>query len=90
MAEKKEVKKRSEAKNSQLYKVLNIEAHSVGMKQIDVSEKVGKQNGNLWMIIKKNTVKFNIVCSICNVLGLELVIRNRKLDCEYIINKKQD
>tara|TARA_R110000868_G_scaffold162277_1_gene393361 strand:+ start:170 stop:430 length:261 start_codon:yes stop_codon:yes gene_type:complete len=75
--------------NSQLYKVLNIEAHAINMKQIDVSEKVKKQNGNLWMIIKKNTVKFNVVCAICNVLDLEIVIRNKRINCEYIINKKQ-
>lgn len=80
--------KRSEANNSQLYKVLNIEAHAIDMKQIDVSKKVNKQNGNMWKQIKKNSIKFNVVEAICNALNLEIVIRNKKLNCEYIINKK--
>lgn len=82
--------KRSEAINSKLYKVLNIEAHTQKMKQIDVSKKVNKQNGNLWAMIKKNSVKFSVLILICNALDLEIIIRNKKMNCEYIINKKSD
>jgi len=74
---------------SQLLKVLNIEAHSQDMKQKDVSKKINRQNGNLWTQIRKNSVKFDIVCSICDALNLEIVIRNRDKNCEYIINQKK-
>jgi hypothetical protein len=73
---------------SQLSTVLKIEAKDKGMKQIDVSKMINKQDRNLWQMIRKGSVKFALVCKICDVLNLELVIRNREKNCEYIINSK--
>jgi len=75
--------------NSQLFKVLNVELKEKGINKQTISEDLKVQNGNLWNMIKKDSVKFKLVCKICDVLGLELIIRNKSKNCEYIINQKQ-
>lgn len=75
--------------NSQIYKILVLEARVKKKKQSDISEEVQKQDSHLWRMIKQNKIKLNCLVKICNFLNLEIVIRNKEENCEYILNPKK-
>lgn len=73
--------------NSDLYKAVNYEKQDFGMTKQQISAAVNRDNGNLWSKIKLGTVGFGIVCKVCNVLGLELIVRNPRKNCSYLLNR---
>lgn len=80
--------KKTKKENSALSKVLKVEMAGTKHNQKNLSEAIQKQSQQLWTTIRNNKVKFNLIVKICNIIGLEIVIRNKSKNCEYIINKQ--
>jgi len=77
-----------ETKNSQFYKIINLERLDKKLSKEDVSKAVGKgtTNGYLWMKIKSGKINLNMITKICNACGLEIIIRNPRMNTNHIIN----
>lgn len=75
--------------NQSLYQILLSEARAKGLNQKQISKAVGKQDRNLWLIIKKESIKFDVMIEIANKIGLEIIIKNPEENRSYTLNKKK-
>lgn len=83
----------SKKNHSQLYKVVNFERVPAGFsKQYQMTEKLSykPQQSCFWRTLKNGSTKFHDVIEICDLLGLELVIRNPKTNQEHKFNFEED
>lgn len=75
--------------NSEVYKAVNLERLDFGLTQQQVSKEIGHgtSDGNVWRKLRSGDLKFNVLSKICNACGLELLIRNPRKNCTYLLNK---
>ena len=71
-----------------LYKCLNQEKEDFGLSNAEVAELVGapSSRGNVWKKIKSSEIKYNHVVTMCDEIGLEVIIRNPKKKLSYLLN----
>lgn len=73
--------------NSKLYHAINAERIGGGFRsQAQLSRAVNRQDSNFWNQMKKGKTQFNDVVLVCDLTGLELVIRNPKTGSEHKLN----
>lgn len=72
------------SENSDLFRVVNFERVGAGYpKQYQLDQAMNRQPQNFWKSLKKGTTKFDDVAKICDLLGLELIIRNPKTNTDH-------
>lgn len=71
-----------------LYSCINLEKEDFGFSNAEVAELVGapSSRGNVWNKIKSSKIRYKHVVTICDELGLELIIRNPKKKLSYLLN----
>lgn len=85
------MKKDEKIENSDLYRVVNFERVGAGFpKQYDLDQAMNKQPQCFWRSLKKGSTKFEDAIKICELLGLELIIRNPKTNTDHKFKTSND
>jgi len=74
-------------KDSEIYKIVNIERVGAGFsKKGELNKSLNRQATCFWRTLRKGSTKFEDLIEICDLLELEIIIRNNKTHTEYHIN----
>jgi len=70
------------------YKCINLEKEDFGISNYDLAKLVGAptSRGNVWTNITSLGLQYNQVVTICDALGLELIIRSPTKKISYQLN----
>ena len=71
---------------SKVWSALKFEGLEQDKTQRYIAEAIGLTNDNLWKSIENGSTKLNVVCDICDELGVELIIRNKTKKREHVLN----
>jgi len=74
---------------SKIAQVIATEMSSQNIRQKTISDALGKNQQAMWKPLRENKIKFESLVSICDYLGLEIVVRNPTKNCEYFINRQK-
>jgi len=74
---------------SRIAQVVAIEMSNQNIRQKTISEAMGKNERAMWKPLRENKIKFENLVSMCDFLGLEIVLRNPTKNCEYFINRQK-
>lgn len=71
-----------------LYNCINLEKEDFGYSNAEVAELVGapSSRGNVWARIKSTKIKYRDVATICDALGLEIVLKSPERKISYLLN----
>lgn len=69
-----------------LNEIIVFEVKEQATTQEIISAKLNRHNGNLWEMVRKGSIKFNVLFKLLDLLGFEVILRH-KTGKEYRIKK---